>query len=398
MNDIEPNIGDIRASVYPSGEKYRQIFVDCVQCGKGRWQAYRSKGTNRSLCSVCAAKKRMENPSFKEKILAGSRRRWGKLGEREKQSEIMQGENNPFYGNKHSSKALEKMSKPKVEVSIGHTREWGYLIGLVLGDGCIVKTNNGNYKTTVSSTMPEIVDIFYDCVRNLGLHCGYEIATIKPEWSAKSKIKSNATIRYTATLLSKKVYCWIRPYKYEDYHFTVPDMVFNHKDMASGFLQGFFDAEGGVYLAKESNSVNIQCWSKHIDNLLQVKELLKVLGIEAYVHSEKKQSISARLCISDYNNRLLFRELVGFRIERKQERLSNMKQLPNKLYSIEQYQKAMELREKGFTCYEIQEQTGVNHNTVAGWYCFRKNGRLPRVLRQNETHAKNNVELEELVS
>lgn len=382
MNDETPNIGDTRISVYPSGAKYRQILVACVQCGKERWQEYRSKGSNRPLCSVCAGKKKMESPSFKEKILAGSRKRWDRPGEHERMSESMQGEKNHFYGKAHSPEALETMSKPRVNVNIGHNREWGYLVGLVLGDGWISQGKK-SYKIGVSSTRAEIVDKYYDCCCKLGIHC--------------SRYFPNG--HHVAEVVSKKLYLYLRPYKYADFHFTIPEMVYKHKEMSRGFLRGFFDAEGGVYPSKDSQTgVSIECWSKHIDNLIQVKELLGMLGIESHLHPEKKKQISARLFISDYKNRVLFRDLVGFKIIRKHQRLLNMKPPIGQDYTIEQYNQAMDLRGRGFTCYEIQKLTGVNHNTVAGWYCFKSNGRLPRILRQQIIHTKNKKELNDIVT
>lgn len=366
-----PNIGDARIRTYQSGDRYRQVFVACVQCGKGRWQVYRTKGTNRPLCCVCAGKKRMENPIFKEKILAGSRRRWAVPGARGEMRKMMSGGNNHFYGKKHTEETREILSRPRVKVNIGHTREWGYLIGVVLGDGCISRTNGGNYKVTVSSTIPEIVDIFYDCVRKLGLHCGYEITTIKPELRAKSKIKSDATIRYTATLLSKKVYCWLRPYKYEDYHFTVPDIVYRHKDMLCGFLKGFFDAEGGIYPTGSNNGYSIECYSKHKSNLEQVKRCLDILGIESYIQVRTDKYLS-RLIIANYKDRLFFKDLIGFKIERKADRLNKMGKPRNNTYSQETHEYAEKLISEGVESREIAKLTNVNIQTIGVWRFYLK--------------------------
>lgn len=385
-------IGDTRIRILESGYKAKETFMPCTQCGKGRWQVLRHSVTNRPICRACSSSNRMKNPDYKEKILAGLRRRWARIGEKERMSQMMSGKNNHFYGKKWTEEMRFLLSKPKIKVNIGHTKEWGYIIGLVLGDGCVRYKKNGNYEIVVASTKPEIVDIFYECALKLKLHCIYSIRQQKARG-----FKKVDGIRYDATVLSKKLYLYLRPYKYKDFRFTIPDIIYRHKDMASGFLQGFFDADGGVYLTKNSYTYkgNIQCWSKHVENLTQVKELLETLGILSYVHKEKKKQTSARLTISDYANRILFRELVGFRIKRKQERLDSMKAISKrKSYTIEQYSKVIELRERGFTAYEIQEQTGVNHNTAVGWYWAVANNRLPRTIRQQITHIKNDKELE----
>ena len=370
--------------------------MPCIQCGRGRWQILKHGASDRPICRACSSSNRMKNPIYKEKILAGSKRRWARLDERERISKMMSGENSHFYGKTWTKEMRKLLSRPRVKVNIGHSQEWGYIIGLVLGDGCVRQKSNGNYEVVVASSRPEIVDLFYESVLRLGLHCIYGIRPVKAAGFSKS-----VGICYDATVSSKKLYLYLRPYKYDDFHFTIPDIVYRYKEMACGFLQGFFDAEGGVYLVKNSlvNRGNIQCWSKHLDNLIQVKRLLAVLGIESYVHEEKKKSISTRLSISDFANRILFRELVGFRIKRKQERLDSMKQSTrHQSYTAEQYHKAIELREQGCTAYEIQSQTRVNHNTAIGWYWAKDKGRLPRTLRQQLTHARNTEKLETFLS
>lgn len=225
----------------------------------------------------------------------------------------------------------------------------------------------GIYRVSVSSTRPEIVDKFYECVQKLGLHCGYELQHLTEEKKAKMIARTDSDIVYRATLQSKRVWRWMRPYKYDDFHFTIPDIVFTHKEMAKGFLQGFFDAEGGVYPANKSNSVNIQCWSKHISNLEQVQRLLAVIGIKSYAYEEHKKSTSARLTISDYDNRMRFRELVGFRIKRKMDRLNEVREPLKVKHSQEIKELAESLIKEGKSGREIADITKVNIATIGVW-------------------------------
>lgn len=377
------NIGDTRIKVYSNGDKYKQTFVACIQCGLGRWQALSHGKSNRPICRKCSTTNNWKNPEIKEKRVQGLIKAWEKP-EMEKvkklRSESMSGNRNPFYGKKPSQKVIDALSKPRVNINVTHSKDWGYFIGLVLGDGCIVKTKK-NYKVVVGSTRPELIDVFYECCNNLKVHC----------------IKCDRPYRdhheYDAEVVSKKLYLWLNPYKDSDFHFTIPEMVYRHTNMLRGFLQGFFDAEGGVYKHRETvNAFSIECWSKHIENLAQVKELLDILGIRSYLHKEKKKNITSRLFICNYQDRVKFKELVGFRIKRKQDVLDSMEEPKYKCHSLDKYKIALLLRQKGLTYKEISERINVARDTITGW-CLRKK---PSILGMQQRLEINNQEIQEL--
>lgn len=375
----EFRVGDIRTKVYdngyPCGNKHKQIYHACVDCSKTRWVDIKHGEPANKRCHSCAAKLKATD-EWKMKILEGSSKRWARHGEHERMSNNMKGDNNHFYGKKHSSKTIAIMSKPRTKIEIKPTTDWGYLIGLVLGDGWL-NYRKGSYRVGVSSTLPEIVDCFKNVCERLEIHAS-----------------SFKTCEYYCTeVCAKELYKYLRPCKYKDYHFIIPSQVYKSKTMAYGFLMGFFDAEGGVYKAKGGNSTSIQCWSKHIENLKQVRDLLNKVGINSYLHKEKKQNISARLCISDYGNRCLFRSLVGFRIERKQKRLDDMNRPSGNNYTVEQYEWAMKLKNEGYAAPMIQKITGVNKNTIGVWYHNKGKGHMIRSERRKYNILMNDKEI-----
>ena len=386
---IEPKIGDMRVRLLPKcGQRHKETFMACIDCGKGRWQG-KNDAETKLRCNSCATKNGWMNPVIRENRTLGLIQSWeGDDARRELFRTKYSGVNSKIYGRKHTKESIEKMAVPAFKVDILPTKEWGYFIGVTLGDGCVTKGSHGNYKIIVSSSRPEIVDKFYECANKLGLHCGYEIQNRHPAGFIKIPF-----IRYAAVVLSMDLYQQLRPCKQDDFNFFVPKVIYSNNEMISGFLQGFFDAEGGAYKNnKNVSGYNIKCWSKHIENLIQIKNLLKMLGIESYLHNEnreKRKVICAAITISDYKNRMLFKDLVGFRIKRKQDKLNSMQNPTGAMYHYtdEQYNRVLELRLKGLKYTEIEKETGVKYTTLSRWCeCKRMNGFKDR-------HAKNDREL-----
>lgn len=370
MNEIiEPKIGESRVRIsVKGGQRRKETFIACIGCGKGRWVTKHDAKT-KLRCQSCATKNGWKNPIIRENRTLGLIQSWeGADARRELFRTKYSGVNSKNYGKHHTKESIEKMAVPAFKVNILPTREWGYFIGVTLGDGCVTRGSAGNYKIIAASSRPEIVDLFYESAKRLGLHCLYGIRKSK----AKGYSKVDG-IRYDATVLSMDLYYQLRPCKQDDFTFYVPQIIYSNNEMISGFLQGFFDAEGGVYKSSTSkNGYNISCWSKHIENLMQVKTLLKMLGIESYLHRDDRKSrntVSSRLTLSDYGNRMLFKEFVGFRIKRKQDRLDNMQKpvCAKYHYTDEQYNRVLELRLKGLKYEEIVKETGVKYSTLARW-------------------------------
>lgn len=56
----------------------------------------------------------------KHKVGEASKRSWESKERRERGSEVVRGENNPFYGKKHSEEAIDKIRQSKIGRKIGH--------------------------------------------------------------------------------------------------------------------------------------------------------------------------------------------------------------------------------------------------------------------------------------
>ncbi|HUC79068.1 MAG TPA: hypothetical protein VMQ58_02395, partial [Candidatus Saccharimonadales bacterium] len=208
MSEIsEPKIGDTRVHRQPSGEQKHQTFIACIDCGKGRWQTLTYGVSTVHRCRSCNTTHNWKNPIMRENRTFGILKSWeGDDARRELFRTKYSGENSKNFGRKHTKESIEKMAVPAFKVEISPTREWGYFIGVVLGDGCVTNGTKGNYKIIVSSSRPEIVDLFYESANKLGLHCGYEIQNKPPAGFSKVPF-----IRYAAVVLSMDLYQQLRP-------------------------------------------------------------------------------------------------------------------------------------------------------------------------------------------
>lgn len=273
-------------------------------------------------------------------------------------------------------KELKRDSRGQIlpkEVAISPTKEWGYFIGLILGDGYIAKTKTTGYRIAVESTRPETVNAYCNSAKALGLHCNYLV------WH--HKWRGETRIRYLASVYSKRLYDFFRLLKGKDSQFTLPPLVFQNQQCLCGFLQGYFDAEGTVWIGPRGK-VAIEAYSKQASNLMQIQSCLDLLKIECYIINSKNKT--ARIVITDYDSRIKFKELISFRLSSKQIKLEAMRPLQRERHSAEIYSETMHLINQGYTYPQIQAELGVNRNTIAGW----KFGKRPRTVIMEENYAK----------
>lgn len=278
---------------------------------------------------------------------------------------------------KHSSPTTEFKARP---VNIVPTREWGYLFGLVLGDGFISETKNRNHRICVESTQMETVDLFWGAASSLGFNPYFTKRN-------RSRILPNGKevndVNYRILFDSKIVYDFLRPYKKPDYVFEIPSLVSKTQDALCGFLQGLFDAEGSV------SHGAIRLSSKHLSNLVQIHTCLDLLEIKSYIYAYPMKV--PVLIIMDFDSRMRFKSLIGFRLKRKQAKLELMKAPKHHYYSEEDYLKALELRKSGYNFKEIGQQLGIEIRSrtcdvVRGWI---NRGKLPQKMMMEEKYAKN---------
>lgn len=199
--------------------------------------------------------------------------------------------------------------------------ELAYVIGVVAGDGWVVKisTRSGGYRIGVKAKDREFIEEFARC---LGKVLGREPP--KPITVEGGKLEVRVQSKTLYQLLQKPFDIgMIRP------------LAEYSEDCIRSFLRGFFDSEGSV----DKNKGEICCYNTDIRLLEYVQKLLRALGIETTGPRIKARKGSIyKICYKIWErttvkrkdvycievrakDRLKFYRLVGFTIKRKQQNL-----------------------------------------------------------------------------
>lgn len=289
------------------------------------------------------------------------------------------GSGNPFYGKKHTDETRIKISNAvrlhlsstkyrnyyMDNIEIKPTSDWGYFIGLILGDGWV---SHKRYLIEVGSTHPEIVDAFKDICISLGLKYNYYSR------NGKYRKKNPRGTIFKCNINSKSLNMFFRECKLFDFHWLVPNIVLENSEILSGFLQGIYDAEGSISVY-EKGMASIELSSKHATNLIPIKNLLweQYLIKSSIIDSINRSA--AKLVINEYTSRIKFKEQIGFRLKRKQDKLNNMTR-KRKLYTIRTYLYAISLLQSGFSTKEITKRAKIHRNALYAW----RDGKVPKYL------------------
>lgn len=187
-----------------------------------------------------------------------------------------------------------------------------YLIGLFVGDGCIKEP----YTPSISTEDRYIIDFCENyCIEN---NVDYRIDEDK---RTKNTVKFNF-----------KNFSWFFD-KYNldrclSYDKCVPYSIRTAtKESQTAFLKGYFDADGTVDRSKGA----VSCCSVSKKLLQEIQIMVLNFGIVSKIRKKKTKSNFGKAYILDIlsDNSYIFKELVGFNLNRKQEILD--KYLENKI-------------------------------------------------------------------
>jgi len=256
--------------------------------------------------------------------------------------------------------------------------QFGELCGWIFGDGTMGKINGGGYRFTFRTTKTETLN----CIRNV---IGEALPAKRAGESGLVNTKPfpNGTVRtaqeYYLYFSSEALYRALRPFKYWDF-WVVPSFIRRSQRAKRGFLRGIFDAEGtiakpGIWKHNGTQcrrSRQISLSSKHIQNLKQVQSLLLQLGIESHIYPRGNNSSTPCLCIMHKSSKVLFRDVIGFRLDYKRENLETELHNSKNVADGDEIQR---LRSQGMLLREIGGKVGLTESGVS--YRLRK-GRLSK--------------------
>jgi len=188
----------------------------------------------------------------------------------------------------------------------------GWLVGIILGDGYIWRMQSGGY--VIGLDTPEA---FYAALFASTMAKRFPGLWVRQYFRRRNRFfRSGKFVEevYSVRAVSRFFYDFLRPHKQPDFHWTIPFSIRESHACIRGFLQGIYDAEGGV----QTSGPRICLTSKHSQNLSPVEDLLQEFGIESRLYRDRNCS---RLFIWRKKSMRLFGDEIGFRLPRKQQRL-----------------------------------------------------------------------------
>ncbi len=244
------------------------------------------------------------------------------------------------------------------------TKEKAYILGVMCGDGSVYKNKQNSRKIVLSVSDKDFATEFARCLKTV---YGIEpiVSEAKRHWP-EGKNWSNA---WEARIFSKQAYEDILSYdSFKTESWKVPEIIFQSSvEIKTSFLRGFFDSEGCVSFRR------IRAVSINSDGTNQIGDILKSLNIKYRIKCKQKEKSNWQdqkiVDITGIQNLRTYKDLIGFSIRRKQEKLSimlNNYQKTQKTHEevLELKEKMFELRKQNLSYPQISKQLGIGVNTV----------------------------------
>jgi intein/homing endonuclease len=202
-------------------------------------------------------------------------------------------------------------------------KDWYYFFGIFIGDGCF--TNKIIQITSEDIEIKNFLMHFCDKL-NLNLKI-YQKKNNKAQSFTISNKSLQKFLEFCGFEVGKKAVNKIIPYK----------LLNCSKDSASNLLKGLFDTDGYASISakrRNSNGAKIGFTSTSYELIKQVRTLLLIFGIDSttkisFKGGESNFSGKKYICnkawtilLSTYENIKIFKDSIGFLINRKQEKLN----------------------------------------------------------------------------
>jgi intein-encoded DNA endonuclease-like protein len=246
-------------------------------------------------------------------------------------------------------RSVEKITKKLPESSKTPSKELGYILGVIYGDGYLDK-----YTIKLKVKDLDFAEIFAETIS---------------KWSGHScSIRKDKLGLYIVRFYSVRACKFLSSIKLTD----IKNWGIGNK---ISFLRGLFDSEGCVPdTTKRAKSIIFYNSNKRIINITSF--LLNELDITHSITSRKpsegkigrwKFIRKRNYCISitNYENKKKFYNLIGFSIKRKQDRLKYLENPPsNNFVSKETIFKMIELRNQRCSYNKIAKELNLSESTV----------------------------------
>jgi len=281
---------------------------------------------------------------FKNSRIWLDKRKWPEIVKKATESKL---KSKKFW--EARKKAVEKITKKLPENSKNPSKELGYILGVIYGDGCL-------NKYTIKLKVKDL-DFAETFAKNILEWSGYGCSIKKDDFEL-----------YIVTFHSVRACKFLSSIKFVD--------IKNwERENKISFLRGLFDSEGCVPdTSKRAKSIIFYNSNKKIIDITSF--LLNELGINHSITSRKpskgkigkwKFIRKKNYCISitNYENKNKFYRDIGFSIKRKQDRLLYLEKPPNNYFVTKEIIfKMIELRNQGYSYNRIAKEFNLGESTV----------------------------------
>jgi intein/homing endonuclease len=195
-----------------------------------------------------------------------------------------------------------------------YTKDFAYLIGSLLGDGCLYVGKN-SYQFSITSEDYDFCEKCQIIVNNLFDKQG-RIKTVK---------KNNSISYYQLIICSKQIVYFLK--EITENKKKIPTFVYKNKEYKKAFCQGLMDSDGWIsrvnasdgYIRYRVGFKNISCWTS------EFKDILNSLGVRTGKMRKQSNIRSLKPAFTFTINTFDYCEKIGFRIDRKNKLKSEYK-------------------------------------------------------------------------
>lgn len=253
--------------------------------------------------------------------------------------------------------------------SFALSKEKAYILGTLCGDGWI----STGYRVGLNVCDLDFAKYYAYCLE--------KVYGLKPSIRKRQYQKSNCTsspkAQYFVVLVSKLVVLNLFSYNssFKTFEWSVP-IAIQQAPIAikASFLQGFADSEGSV--KNRARNREIYLCSGNQFGLNQIKSILNIsFGIKGTI-SKRKNNVYV-LRTSDYHSLNFFYHKIGFKIERKRNKLktglARYKRKGIRQYSTGFKELALDMLQNDFNHQEVGRLLNTSYANVHDWQKASKN-------------------------
>lgn len=256
----------------------------------------------------------------------------------------------------HPERVMQNQKKPEKGFDKSPSPSLAYILGVMLGDGCVYKKS---YRVRLLVKSFEFAQKFAENLSKVGM---------KPHLTmVRRKNKHGTYSQYWYVYVSRKAFCvwyssldlksireWIRGY--EQY-----------------FVCGFYESEGYIGYGYGLNQCVIIS-NNNRDLLLMIKEIMETWDLKPTLRNNT--STNFILCLYGTKNVRKFISMINPCI-RATPRAKHIV-FKHRRYTEKEYRKAFKLKQQGKNLHEIARSMSIPYSTIHSWIV---EGRVPKRLK-----------------